>query len=127
MPCMQATQLYSAPEAAAAANACLLPQASCRHFAISSWLWMQGPVDALGTPVPDPQMVTFREAVLLPPNGTNEGGGSVQLPGLVPLGTVLAAAADNLQPSQAACCAACRADIRCNVYWYCETQARTAG
>lgn len=85
---------------------------------------LQDLVAAPGPAPEEPHIVTFRDAVLVPPNGTDEGGGSVLLPGLVPLGTVLAAAADNLQASQAACCAACRANQRCNVYWFCETEAR---
>ncbi|KAL4442935.1 hypothetical protein ABPG77_008426 [Micractinium sp. CCAP 211/92] len=85
---------------------------------------LQDPVAAPGPAPAEPRIVTFRDAVLVPPNGTDEGGGSVLLPGLVPLGTVLAAAADNLQASQAACCAACRANQRCNIYWFCETEAR---
>ncbi|KAL4457658.1 hypothetical protein ABPG75_012523 [Micractinium tetrahymenae] len=89
-------------------------------------LLSEEPAGAPGAPPPDPQMVTFKQAVLLPPDGPNEGGGSVLLPGLAPLGTVLAAAADNLQPSHAACCTACRENPSCNVNWYCETEGGCA-
>lgn len=122
MPCMQERSEYAAlPTAAAALHL------SAANFASPHRALLQDPAVAPGPLTADPQMVTFRQAVLMPPNSTEEGGGSVLLPGLVPLGTVLAAAADNVQPSQGACCAACRADERCNVFWYCETEARRGG
>lgn len=71
---------------------------------------------------PEPAMATFSQAVLLPPNGTADGVGSVLMPGLAPTGTMLGAAADNVVASAGDCCRACRANKRCTAMWFCEAQ-----
>ena len=70
-------------------------------------------------------MASYGQAQLLPPNGTTEGGGSVLLPNLAPIGTPLVAAAENVQPSMAACIGACRLNKQCSAVWFCEAQVGT--
>lgn len=71
---------------------------------------------------PEPEMASRAEAVFLPPADASEAGGSVLLPGLAPLGTQLKSASDNVQPTVAACTAACREVEQCTAFWYCERQ-----
>jgi len=70
-------------------------------------------------------MARLSQARLLPPQGPGDGGGSVLLPGLLPLGTPLGPPpSDHLQPSVAACCAACRAVPECTAFGYCNREVR---
>ncbi|KAI3434591.1 hypothetical protein D9Q98_002660 [Chlorella vulgaris] len=69
-----------------------------------------------------PAMALYTDAQMLAPsNGSTEGGG-VLLPGRVPLGTRLVAAAGNVVPSIDKCLDACRQNHLCNAFWYCEVQ-----
>lgn len=77
----------------------------------------------LQEPTADPVIATHSQARLLPPQSPEEGGGSVLLPGLVPTGAPLGQPSDdNLQPSAAACCAACRANPECTAFSYCNRE-----
>lgn len=65
------------------------------------------------------QRIPQGRGVLVPPSQAKDQGGCLVFPGLLPPGTVLRSAADNIVGSFGDCCSSCRQVPTCNVFAQC--------